>query len=134
MPTTSLTTKDQVVQLLSDLYGLDVSEIEPSTPRIYSIAEYLNEESKAVGYIACDLETGCRLGAALTQIPAGRVEEAVKDGAMPDSIMENLHEVLNICVNLLTATGGGRVLLGRCLLYTSPSPRDQRGSRMPSSA
>ena len=24
--------------------------------------------------------------------------------------------------------------IGRCLLYTSPSPRDQRGSRMPSSA
>ena len=24
--------------------------------------------------------------------------------------------------------------LGTCLLYTSPSPRDQRGSRMPSSA
>ena len=23
---------------------------------------------------------------------------------------------------------------GTCLLYTSPSPRDQRGSRMPSSA
>ena len=27
-----------------------------------------------------------------------------------------------------------RQLLGVCLLYTSPSPRDQRGSRMPSSA
>ena len=25
-------------------------------------------------------------------------------------------------------------LLNLCLLYTSPSPRDQRGSRMPSSA
>ena len=25
-------------------------------------------------------------------------------------------------------------LVNRCLLYTSPSPRDQRGSRMPSSA
>ena len=25
-------------------------------------------------------------------------------------------------------------LTGNCLLYTSPSPRDQRGSRMPSSA
>ena len=24
--------------------------------------------------------------------------------------------------------------VGRCLLYTSPSPRDQRGARMPSSA
>ena len=30
-----------------------------------------------------------------------------------------LHVVRNICI---------------CLLYTSPSPRDQRGSRMPSSA
>ena len=26
------------------------------------------------------------------------------------------------------------VLMSICLLYTSPSPRDQRGSRMPSSA
>ena len=28
----------------------------------------------------------------------------------------------------------GGPLMERCLLYTSPSPRDQRGSRMPSSA
>ena len=28
----------------------------------------------------------------------------------------------------------GKVHMGHCLLYTSPSPRDQRGSRMPSSA
>ena len=34
-------------------------------------------------------------------------------------------------VALATAAGG---LGGTCLLYTSPSPRDQRGSRMPSSA
>ena len=26
------------------------------------------------------------------------------------------------------------VIISRCLLYTSPSPRDQSGSRMPSSA
>ena len=31
-----------------------------------------------------------------------------------------------------TLTGNGQVTV--CLLYTSPSPRDQRGSRMPSSA
>ena len=28
----------------------------------------------------------------------------------------------------------GQFVMIRCLLYTSPSPRDQRGSRMPSSA
>ena len=44
------------------------------------------------------------------------------------------------------AVGAGAILIGQekekgtiqwlssCLLYTSPSPRDQRGSRMPSSA
>ena len=31
-------------------------------------------------------------------------------------------------------TVGELVERGRCLLYTSPSPRDQRGTRMPSSA
>ena len=30
--------------------------------------------------------------------------------------------------------GEGSSLFDSCLLYTSPSPRDQRGSRMPSSA
>ena len=30
--------------------------------------------------------------------------------------------------------GGDPFLFGRCLLYTSPSPRDKRQSRMPSSA
>ena len=30
--------------------------------------------------------------------------------------------------------GDEQVHIWRCLLYTSPSPRDQRGSRMPSSA
>ena len=29
---------------------------------------------------------------------------------------------------------GTKLLVTSCLLYTSPSPRDQRGSRMPSSA
>ena len=29
---------------------------------------------------------------------------------------------------------GTTLFIGACLLYTSPSPRDQRGSRMPSSA
>ena len=34
----------------------------------------------------------------------------------------------------LQATRPEAVLITLCLLYTSPSPRDQRGSRMPSSA
>ena len=37
-------------------------------------------------------------------------------------------------VALIDVTGGKVLSSTRCLLYTSQSPRDQRGSRMPSSA
>ena len=38
--------------------------------------------------------------------------------------------VLGNCISLISYAAQ----LRHCLLYTSPSPRDQRGSRMPSSA
>ena len=41
---------------------------------------------------------------------------------------------LGILLSSDYAVVGSRSRLGSCLLYTSPSPRDQRGSRMPSSA
>ena len=37
-------------------------------------------------------------------------------------------------VDLAGSPGDALALVADCLLYTSPSPRDQRGSRMPSSA
>ena len=40
---------------------------------------------------------------------------------------------LTICEEELPYDWNGQVITA-CLLYTSPSPRDQRGSRMPSSA
>ena len=42
-------------------------------------------------------------------------------------IIGKSHVIDNVMVNILS---NGNL----CLLYTSPSPRDQRGSRMPSSA
>ena len=39
--------------------------------------------------------------------------------------------IISSCTNV-TMSSGVRIYV--CLLYTSPSPRDQRGSRMPSSA
>ena len=44
------------------------------------------------------------------------------------SVFPKVHDVAGL------VQAGGRPSLSVCLLYTSPSPRDQRGSRMPSSA
>ena len=54
-----------------------------------------------------------------------------QDGAIPQDVL-----VYDASTNTFSDTIGpqGEFLLFSCLLYTSPSPRDQRGSRMPSSA
>ena len=57
------------------------------------------------------------------------VTNIVKGGLVtkdPNAVKYGLHEVTRYSGPF----GRGR----SCLLYTSPSPRDQRGSRMPSSA
>ena len=42
--------------------------------------------------------------------------------------------VIRICPAYWSVIVINLLIIGLCLLYTSPSPRDQRGSRMPSSA
>ena len=78
----------------------------------------------------------------------GSLQQRVSAGAVPwrealelvrkvASAISNAHErrILHLDIkpaNVLLDTEGEPYLA--CLLYTSPSPRDQRGSRMPSSA
>ena len=60
------------------------------------------------------------------------------------SPIEKSHKLDNVCYDIrgpvlkeakrLEEEGNKVLKLNICLLYTSPSPRDQRGSRMPSSA
>ena len=71
--------------------------------------------------------------------PAGKVERALGGSATYGGLASSFHaKRLGIgTVGLVGVVGkdfteGDRSIL--CLLYTSPSPRDQRGSRMPSSA
>ena len=52
---------------------------------------------------------------------------------VPDGTADLVDPVLILQWDFLLADKDPE-LLGRCLLYTSPSPRDMRRSRMPSSA
>ena len=52
----------------------------------------------------------------------------VNDSERMDELIKDLEELGTVTVH------GERAILSLCLLYTSPSPRDVEGSRMPSSA
>ena len=72
-------------------------------------------------------------------VPTKHSREA-DDRSVMDSLLDELSEadLLETGEHLAyTQAGVQRAVLRKlksCLLYTSPSPRDQRGSRMPSSA
>ena len=62
--------------------------------------------------------------------PSGRVVNLIRLTALPSF----LEERIAAAIEPLAAGGVTVRRIQVCLLYTSPSPRDQRGSRMPSSA
>lgn len=111
----------EVAELMHGLFGSAVTSVTPPEASVHSIAEYVNDSGSVVGYIGCDLAGGCRLGAALTMVPAGRVDEAVKERQVPDTLSENLDEIFNICVNLIASPDCGRVVLKRVLHGESSS-------------
>ena len=63
--------------------------------------------------------------------------EEISDEVLADRIGEMVASRDGARGFFVVSLAGESVLMDRlpdCLLYTSPSPRDQRGSRMPSSA
>ena len=55
-------------------------------------------------------------------------------GASPDAVEKQIILPVEKALENLPGVDYIRAHARNCLLYTSPSPRDQRGSRMPSSA
>ena len=96
----------------------------PSEPVMVSVADGTN----------LPVITAYRLLASRLQAQSCHFPILLKDTFHPESEMASSAALLRSSVNLgaLLCDGIGDAIC--CLLYTSPSPRDQRGSRMPSSA
>ena len=62
------------------------------------------------------------------------IERLAASGMSVIFVSHKLEEIQSICNRVTVLRKGMLVDTLTCLLYTSPSPRDQRGSRMPSSA
>jgi hypothetical protein len=90
-------------QFLTTLYDLNitVSDLDSFDPKsTYVFATYADDQGEVKASIACDIDCAAKLAAALTQIPAGGVEDSIKSGKLPDNLSENLSEIFNILVNV----------------------------------
>ena len=87
----------------------------------------------AVDYLAKPADADDVLKALLA--PKDAAPEPPENPMSADRVRwEHIQRVYELCGKNVSETARRLNMHRRCLLYTSPSPRDQRGSRMPSSA
>ena len=113
----------EMARISSHLLGMGVFGMDAGawTPFMYTFTE------REKLYTLFEELTGARFTTSYTRI--GGVARDLPDGwlAKVEKFVDELPKAIDEVEKLLTRN---RI----CLLYTSPSPRDQRGSRMPSSA
>ena len=118
-------------------------EINASIP--FDKALWREDIAGSRAHVAMLAQQGIVSEADATAIDEGLQQVAAeyeRDGVPEDWDLEDIHMVTEDRLTQLIGAAAGRLHTARsrndqvatCLLYTSPSPRDQRGSRMPSSA
>lgn len=106
----------EVRVLLEELLGrtVEVAPIAPWAPmggELGSYALFVDDSLvvRAVG--VCDLPFSAYAGAAIGLLPADTAQAAVNDKVVPESIQENLYEILNIASALYNVEGSPHMKL-----------------------
>lgn len=117
---------EEVSELLTGLLGRDVhaawSPGSYQLPPEGRIACYRTDDDELAAVAVADPAFACRSGAALVLIPAGSADESVEADAIPSTLEENFHEVVNIMASLLNADGSAHVRLAEVLTLRDPRP------------
>jgi len=100
--------QEDIRDLLVDLLGrgaavdkvgrLDLEEDEAAV-----VAEYVTDEGDVGALCIVDGPFATRTGAALSMVPAAVAEESVRRNEVPDHLLENFREIVNILARLLNS-------------------------------
>lgn len=114
--TLTLPTPDATGRLLTDLLGKGVTAKKvpaytPGPKDCAAIAIYAADDKVPRAICACDAALSCSAGAALTMLPAAMAAQCARTGKIPENILENLKEILNIATQLFQSPTAGHVKL-----------------------
>ena len=92
-----------VQKILAVMYGdeLAVDQDDSAALADRHVATYVGDDKDIVALCACEDRFVAYAGAALTMVPANVADEMVQQKDLSDIILENFHEVMNICSRLL---------------------------------
>lgn len=116
----------EVAKMLSMLLGkackvndVGTSPIAPNTRLV--IATYKSDNGAEQCAAVMELALGANAGAAMSLVPAKMAQDAAKTGKVPENIMENLQEVLNVLSGEFDRPSAAHAVLDKVYL-TPPDP------------
>jgi hypothetical protein len=128
-PTPLPGTKD-IRDLLRGMLGRDVEitgsidALTPATPGGVVVGVYTKSGLRIAALVALDLPLAARAAAALALLPSRNAEAAIANQYLPETLMENVGEILNVMASLLNADGAPHVRLNRVHGPTELLPAD----------
>lgn len=113
--TTATANAKAVAELLEQLLGgaVTVRPVEPKKLQEGNpLAIYRDGAGGLAAIAMCDIHFGCYAGAALSMVPADVANEKARSGQVPDNLLEDLGEVMNICKQVLAGGSSATRLAG----------------------
>jgi hypothetical protein len=101
-------TSARLAELLTGLLGKRINAKTATMPLrgpAVCAAVYVAEEGTVGAYVVCDPAFAAWTGGALSLMPPAVAGEGAKTSKFTPAVMENYHEVVNICASLLLVTG-----------------------------
>ncbi|MDX1480343.1 MAG: hypothetical protein R3315_01625 [Woeseiaceae bacterium] len=98
-----------IARMLAGILGLRVqasARKDPDPDGLY-VGTYVDDGGHLVAVCGADLRFVAGSGAALSMIAPEVAEEMIEAGDVSDPILDNFHEILNICSRLLMKESGG---------------------------
>jgi hypothetical protein len=103
--TPTLPPAELVGRLIAGLVGRSVTVDKVPPPNLdltqpMTVAAYIRDTGMLSVVAVSDLALTAQLGAALAMMPAGVANEAIEKGALPDDLVENHREIVNVAARL----------------------------------
>jgi len=128
MSSIAIPDKASLTKLLGDLLGAELKLNPLPKPAKASsgdpVAVYRTDDGSLAGACSASLSAAARMGAMIAMIPIAAVEEAEKQGALPEHMAENYREVMNICAQILSSGSAPHVRLDTLYTDRSGLPED----------
>ncbi|MFK7956023.1 MAG: hypothetical protein AB8B96_08010 [Lysobacterales bacterium] len=119
MPNYIKPTGEQINDMLAMFVpgSVQTTESDAGAADLSHAAVYCDPEGNVVGTCACDFQLAAGLGASLSMVPPGAVEDMMSSGTLSDIVNDNLYEVMNMFSSLFMSDHSPHLKLTDVVAY-----------------